>query len=382
MKPRVLQVGKFFYPYKGGVETYLLNLVRGLKDEVNFRVLVSNTTPRTVRETVEGVEVTRVGIWGRLSSTSICPAFPFLLRRYEDDIVQIQHPDPMSAISYLLAAPQGKLVVVYHSDIVRRRWLRAIYRPFLLKLLKKADRIIATSPNYLESSPWLRRFRDKCVVIPMGIDLGLYDKTDLTEAEARKIRRKYGERIVLFVGRLASYKGLDYLIEAMEGVEGRLLIIGRGERAGAPAKLVERKGLGSKIFFLGEVAPEVAPYLQACSVFCLPSITRNEAFGIAQLEAMASRRPVVSTRLNTGVDYVNQDGVTGILVPPKDSEALRAALNRLLDDPELGRKMGEAGRLKVEKEFTREKMAGETLRLYRELLNFGQSKLCHYRPSV
>ncbi len=371
MKPRVLQVGKFFYPYKGGVETYLFNLVQELKDEVDFRALVSNTAPRTVRETVEGVEVVRAGTWGSLSSTSICPAFPFLLRRYEEDVVQIQHPDPMSAVAYLLAAPRGKLIVVYHSDIVRRRWLRGIYQPFLLKLLEKADRIIATSPNYLESSPLLRRFRDKCVVIPLGIDLTLYEVSSSLDVRADAIRKRYGNRIVLFIGRLAPYKGLDYLIEAMEGVDGKLIVIGSGAWLGSLTDLVHEKGLGGKVFFLGELSwlTDGPAYLRACSVFCLPSISRNESFGIVQLEAMASRRPVVSSRLNTGVDYVNQDGVTGILVPPKDVGALRNALNRILDDPELGRKMGEAGRLRVEKEFTREKMAGETLRLYRELLS-------------
>jgi len=161
---------------------------------------------------------------------------------------------------------------------------------------------------------------------------------------------------------------LDYLVEAMEEVDGSLLIIGRGEREKPLKRAVSEKGLEDRIFLLGEISEDDLPhYLHACSVFCLPSVTRNEAFGVCQLEAMACSKPVVSTRLDTGVTFINRDGETGIVVPPRDSAALAVALNKLLDSPELARRMGGNGRSRVETLFTREKMVEATLRLYKEL---------------
>jgi rhamnosyl/mannosyltransferase len=127
--------------------------------------------------------------------------------------------------------------------------------------------------------------------------------------------------------------------------------------------------LEEKVFFLRGVSrDELLSYLHACSVFCLPSITRNEAYGIVQLEAMACARPVVSTRLETGVDYINRDGITGLVVPPRDARALGEALNRLLDHPRLGSRLGRQGRERVEEVFTKKRMAEKTFELYRKLL--------------
>lgn len=371
MKIKVLQVGKFYFPYRGGMETYLFNLCQGLKDRVDLEVLVSNTSPRTVREKIEGVEVIRAGRWGRVSNTSACPSFPLLLKKHAGDIVQIQHPDPLAGISYLLGRPRGKLIIVYQSDIIRKRLVYA-YLPFLNRFFQKADRVIASSPQYLESSWFLKKFREKCTVIPIGIDLALFRLTPAGEEKVRRIRSAHGDKLVLFVGRLSLYKGIDYLIEAMEGLDARLLVAGGGERFRALKYLTGKRRLTDKVVFLGKVTEEeLIAYYHACSVFCLPSVSRNEAFGIVQLEAMACSRPVVSTDLNTGVNYINQDGVTGFLVPPRDPRALGEALGRILDDAELGRRLGAQGRQRAEALFTRERMAEKTLLLYRELLGGG-----------
>jgi rhamnosyl/mannosyltransferase len=364
---RVLQVGKFYHPYRGGMETYLRELCLGLKGEVDLEVLVSHTSRRTVRETVEGVKVARAGSWGKISSTSLCPGFPALMREMAGDIVQIQHPDPLAGLSYLLARPRGKLVIVYQSDIIRKRLIYAYY-PFLRLFFRRARKVIVSSERYLESSWFLKRYRDKCAIIPIGIDPAPYRLTPGMAAQAGAIRRKYGERIVLFIGRLARYKGLECLLEAMTEVEGKLLIIGRGERLDPLLRQVVRRQLAEKVFFLGEIPEtEIPSYLHACAALCLPSITRNEAFGICQLEAFACARPVVNTRLETGVSFINIDGQTGLSVPPRDARALGAALNRLLDSPALGRAMGEAGRRRLETVFSREAMVRATLELYQKL---------------
>jgi len=369
---RVLQVGKFYYPYRGGMETYLRDLCLGLKDRVDLKILVSNTNHHTVRETVEGVDVIRAGQWGRLAATSLCPSFPRLLKQNAGDIISIQHPDPLAALSYLSAKPPGKMVVVYQSDIIRQRFTKYIYRPFLLSFLSRAQAIIVTSPLYIESSPVLHRFRDKCVVIPIGINPNDYLPSPSIGEKTQEIRRRHGDKIVLFVGRLALYKGIEYLLKAMEGIDGKLIIVGKGGRLGTLAMMVASHHLEDKVFLMGEVSrDDLLAYLHACSVLCLPSITRNEAYGIVQLEAMACSRPVVSTRLDTGVNYINLDHETGLVVPPQDPGKLRDGLNELLDDPELSAELGRRGQLRVEQEFTKKKMAEKTFQLYKELSAFG-----------
>jgi glycosyltransferase involved in cell wall biosynthesis len=370
MKFSVLQVGKFYHPYRGGMETYLLDLCQGLKNRVNLKVLASNTSHRTVREEVDGVDVVRAGCLGRVLSTPISPSFPRLLKELAGDIVTVHHPNPLATLSYLRARPRGRLTVVYQSDIIKQKLTGLIYHPLLMKFLDRAAKIAVASPGYLEGSPVLQRFKDRCVLIPVGIDLSLFEETAPVAARVREIRRLHGERTVLFIGRMTLYKGIEYLVKAMEEVDGKLLVIGSGERFDALKMMVVSHGLEDRVSLMSEVSAEdLRAYLRACSVFCLPSISRNEAFGIVQLEAMASSRPVVSTRLDTGITYTNQNGITGLVVPPRDSSALARALNRILDNPTLGEEMGRRGRQRVEDQFTKEKMVERTFLMYRELLN-------------
>lgn len=367
-KIKVLQVGKFYSPYRGGMETYLLDLCQGLKDRVDLEVLVSNTGSQTVREIVDGVSVTRAGSWGRAFSTSICPSFSRLIKEYRGDIITVHHPNPLATIAYLRANPDARLTVVYHSDIIKQKLTEMLFRPILLKFMRRVERISVTSPRYLDGSPILTRFRDKCVVIPIGIDLSKYDETPAIARRVAEIRRVHGERIVLFIGRMTLYKGIEYLVKAMDGVDGKLLAIGKGDRFESMKMMVASHHLEDKVCLMNEVSrDDLLAYLRACSVFCLPSISRNEAFGIVQLEAMASCRPVISSRLDTGITYSNIDGETGLVVPPRDAPALRDAINRLLDDHTLNAEMGRRGRIRVEEEFTKEKMAERTFQLYQNL---------------
>jgi glycosyltransferase involved in cell wall biosynthesis len=350
------------------MESVLFDLCSELKDKVDLRVLVANGGWTTRIENGDGVKVIRVGSFGEFFSTSVCPTMPYWIRRLQADIVEIHHPNPMANLSYMLTRPNGKLVVMYHSDIVRQQISYGFYFPLLMWMLERAHRIIVTSPNYLASSPLLKKFRDKCVVIPLGIDLGKFERKG-RDKEIAAIRSRFGRKIVLFVGRLARYKGVPYLLEAMKKVSGQLLIVGRGELEGQLKRQVERGNLSRKVHFLGELEErEILPFFHACDLFVLPSITRNEAFGVVQLEAMACHKPVVSTDLQTGVPYVNQNGLTGFVVPPKDPRALAEALNQVLEDEELRARMGIEGRQRVEREFTKERMAQETLKLYEEVL--------------
>ena len=351
------------------MESALYDLCHELKDKVDLRVLVADRRGPTRIEVNNGVKVIRVGSLGMISSTSICPTMVSWIRRFPADIVQIHHPNPMANISYLLSNQRGKLIVLYQSDIVRQRVTYKLYVPFMMNMLKRADRIIVTSANYLESSPLLARFKEKCVLIPLGIDVNRFKKRG-GESKIAAIRSQYGGKIVLFVGRLTHYKGVPYLLEAMKKVSGQLLIIGKGDLEGQLRNQAAQNSLSTKVHFLGELGgDEMVSFFHACDLLVLPSISRNEAFGLVQLEAMACYKPIISTDLETGVPYVNRNGVTGFVVPPSDSRALAGAINRLLEDEGLRTRMGVAGRRRVEREFTKERMARETLKLYDEVLS-------------
>jgi glycosyltransferase involved in cell wall biosynthesis len=202
-------------------------------------------------------------------------------------------------------------------------------------------------------------------VVPFGIDLDGFALRIGEVDQVQELRRRHGERIILFLGVLRYYKGLDVLIRAMARVTGRLLIAGRGPKRADLEALTRELGLADRVTFLGEVSEsERRLLLHACDVFALPSIDRSEAFGIAQLEAMACGKPVVSSDLPTGVRLVNQDGVTGMLVLPGNPDALAGALNTLLEDDALRTGLGKAARLRVEQEFTAERRIARTLDLY------------------
>jgi len=366
-KFKILQIGKFYFPIPGGMEDHLYHLCNELKDKCELRVVIANTKPITKQTYVNGIKIIRVANLGEIFSNSTCLTMPFWLKQFNSDIVHIHLPNPMAHLSYILARPKGKLIIMWHSDIIRQKFFLRLYKPFLLRLLKRAKRIIAASPTYIEYSPFLSKFRDKSIVIPLGIDLSRFVLTEEIKKKVNKIRNNFGDRIVLFVGRLAYYKGVDYLIKAMENVEANLLIVGIGGLEKNLKNLAQNSPARNRICFLGEVThDDIVSYFHACDLFVLPSIERSEAFGVVQLEAMACGKAVVSTNLTTGVPWVNQNKKTGIVVPPRDSEALAEAINSLLEDPGLREEYGKNGRKRVEEEFTKELVAERVMNLYRE----------------
>lgn len=372
-KLRVLHVGKFYPPYMGGIETHLQNLCNELKDLVDLKVLVSNSNTQTIEETVEGVSVTRVGTRATLSAAPISPGLVSRIRREAADIVHLHHPNPIAVMAYQLSGHRGTLVITYHSDIVRQKKLGAIFQPFLERALAWSDAIIATSPNYLETSTVLQAHRERCVVLPYGIPVEQFAHRD--ESAIARIREQYGSRVVITVGRLIYYKGFDVLVRAMKDVDGTLLVVGDGPLRAELEALAQSLGIGDRVHFLGEIHNrDIAAWYHASDVFALASVARSEAFGIVQLEAMACGLPVVNTGLDSGVPFVSLDGLTGITVPPGDSAALSRALSTLLDDDELRARLGEAARVRVDTEFTAPVMGRRMLDLYTSLVGRGRSE--------
>jgi glycosyltransferase involved in cell wall biosynthesis len=364
---RVLHVGKFYPPHMGGIETHLQALCGTLTGQVDLQVVVSSDDRRTVDQVVDGVRVARVGTLLTAFSTAISPAIVSRIRSADADLVHLHLPNPTAVLAYLASGHRGPLVITYHSDTVRQKVLGALFQPFLNSILRRSAAIITTSPNYLESSPVLNAFRDRCHVIPYGIDTNPYEHRD-PEA-VQQIRRQYGERLVISVGRLVYYKGFDCLLRAMVDVRGKLLIVGDGPLRGELQSLATELGIADKVAFAGEIQnARMAPYYHASDLFALASVARSEAFGIVQIEAMAAGLPVVNTSLDSGVPYVSLHQETGLTVPPGDSAALAGAINRLLDDPALRETYGRAGARRAQEQFSLDSMQRRTLQLYHSLV--------------
>lgn len=365
---RVVHVYKDFYPVPGGIEGHIRDLAARLhRLGVDVSVLVTSLDGVTRRETLFGVPVTRAARLAHVASTPISLALFRELWRTPAEIYHLHFPYPPGELAYLLR-PRGRLVITYHSDIVRQRTLLRVYQPLLTRLLRQADAILVTSPQYLASSPFLRQVAPKCRLVPLGIDLERFDWVGPGQVEAW--RAKLGTPLVLFVGRFRYYKGLDYLVKAVSLIPGvRLGLVGSGPEGPRLRRLVAKHGLEARVSFVGDVTDEELPAIyRAADVYVLPASERSEAFGISLLEAMAAGLPVVSTELGTGTSYVNRHGETGLVVPPRDPEALAAAVTELLADPDRRQAMGAAGRRRVEAEFTLDRLVNDVLRVYGEVL--------------
>ncbi|MCC6154759.1 MAG: glycosyltransferase, partial [Candidatus Hydrogenedentes bacterium] len=235
------------------------------------------------------------------------------------------------------------------------------YAPIQRRFLERANLIIVASQQYLDTSETLRPYRDKCVVVPLGILPDEFAAPPEEKIEA--LRAQYGGGFVLFSGRHRYYKGIEYLVRAAKHIKAPVVIAGDGpERERCMALARE---LDVAITFPGALThDELLVHLHACDVFAFPSIARSEAYGISMLEAHVAGKPVVATTLGTGVEFVNQHGVTGLNVPPKDAEALAGAINTLIEDPDLRARLGRAAKLRVETELHAEHIARVEFELY------------------
>ena len=369
-KLQVLQVGKFYPPHMGGMETHLQALCGQLRESVDLQVVVASDDHTGVEEMVDGVAVSRLPTRLMLASAPLCPGMISRIRAFRGEIVHLHLPNPMAVLAYLASGHRGHLVVTYQSDVVRQKVLGPLFDPLLHAALRRCSAIIASSPNYVASSATLARHRDRCEVIPLGIPLRDFEQCDAAAIDA--VRREFGERLIVSVGRLVYYKGFEYLIRAMKHVHGRLLIVGIGPLRQKLGALAAELGVADRVNFLGNIDHQrlVACY-HAADLFVLASIARSEAYGLVQVEAMAAGLPVVNTELDSGVPFVSLHEQTGLTVPPADSEALAAAINRLLDDPDQRAAFGQAARLRAQQEFAVEAMALRTLSLYDRIARAG-----------
>lgn len=370
MKRTVLHVYQDFYPKRGGIEDHVLNLAKAASGGYRHTVLVAAPGPSTRRETVLGVPVVRAATFGRYY-TPFCPTMPLWIRRIDPAVVHLHHPSPMAFAAYACTPirPEPPVIIGYHNDIVRPRLLLRLYAPFQRAVLRRAARILVGTRDYLETSPHLapREIFEKCAVVPYGIPLEGHDGAEKgAEEKAARIRAAHDGPLVLFVGRLCYYKGLDVAIMAMRKTrheDAALLLVGEVRR------LIENEGMAGRVVPVGAVDDAALwAYYRACDLLVLPSTWRSEAFGLVMLQAHAAGRPVICSDL-PGLSTVNVGGETGLLVPPGDADALARAIDALLDDPEARRRMGEEGRRRVERLYTVDLMARRIEAVYDEVLS-------------
>jgi glycosyltransferase involved in cell wall biosynthesis len=368
----ILHVYKDYFPVLGGIENHVRDLARDqVRQGHQVTVLVTHPAWLTTEDEDEGVRVVRAGRLLTVASTPLSLALPVRLAALRPDVTHLHFPYPVGEVAQFLFGRSRRTVVTYHSDVVRQAGILKLYEPTLRRVLARADAIVATSPPYVQSSRFLRPLSAKTVVIPLGIDVDRFADPDPPAVAA--LRRRLapaGETVLLTVGRLRYYKGLDIALHALAATPGRLVVVGTGPREPDLRALAAALGVMDRVHFAGEIGDDELPlWYHAADVFVSSASHRAEAFGISIVEALASGRPVVSTELGTGTSWVNQHGVTGLVVPANAPDALAAALAQLGGDAALRRRFGAAARARAEAEFRRETMSRRVSSLYAEVLS-------------
>ncbi len=365
---KIVHVYKDFDPpVRGGIERHIALMCRYQREwaEVSALTCSHSLASRWIDRNV--TRVFEVGEWGRFQSAPVAPSFPWQLRRAAAaaDLVVLHVPNPTAELSWLLARPKARLVVRYHSDVVRQAAAMHVYGPIQMQFLRQADIILPTSEAYLRSSETLEPLLEQCRVVPLGIVTEAFATPGSAMVDA--LRARYGGPFVLFSGRHRYYKGLDYLVDAALSIQASVVLAGDGPEH--DRLVVKAAASGARIFFPGELDDkDLVAHLHACDVFAFPSVERSEAFGISILEAQACGKPVVATRIGTGVEFANLDGETGLNVPPRDARALAEAINRLLGDSQLRSRLGTQARERVNRDFHARDIARREFDIYQEVL--------------
>lgn len=369
-KIRVLQINKLYYPAIGGIERVVQQIAEGLKHDVDMSVLVCQPKGSGCEEVINGVPIKRCSSLGTFFSMPLSLDFLFQIRKQakDADIMQFHAPFPLGDLGCLLSGYKGKVALFWHSDVVKQKKLMLLYHPIMNLFLKRADVIIVAADGVRKGSSYLTPYEHKCITIPFAVDeeINTRGKAYLQSAEVNKGNYVH----FLFVGRLVYYKGIDVLLRAFSKTkDAELTIVGEGEMEPKLLDYAETRGFRNRINFLGKVSEEdLYKAFARCDVFVLPSIAKSEAFGLVQLEAMAYGKPIINTRLSSGVPEVSLHGLTGITVEPGDEDAMQRAMEWMINHPMERCEMGRQARRRLDENFTFQVMIDKMKALYEELM--------------
>ncbi|MDE6886058.1 MAG: glycosyltransferase [Helicobacteraceae bacterium] len=330
---RILQLGKFYPPDIGGIESVMEDITVSLnKKGIICDVLCSNSKLEYKQDLINGAKIMRCASFGRLASTSIAPQMIFKLIKIIKDyeIIHIHLPDPMANLALLLSNYKNKKIILHwHSDIIKQKNLLKLYLPLQNKLLNIADKIIVTSTKYIEESSFLPKYKNKCVAIPIGFNQDAFFNS---KEVANNIFPK-DKKIIFSLGRFAKNKGFEYLIQSAKYLSDEyMIVIGGGGNEALKKEylsLIKTNNLKQKVRLSGQMERSLLKnYYANCHIFALPSI--QESYGIVLIEAMSFKKPIICTKLKpSGVDFINQNEFSGIVVEPKNPKALAQAVAKI-----------------------------------------------------
>ena len=371
-KIKVLQVNKLYYPEIGGIEKTLQQLAEGLNDKTDMKVLVCQKKGKGCQETINGVKVYRAGSMGVIASVPISFSFIWKFRQLakDRDVVHLHMPFPLGDLACLLSGYKGKVVVYWHSDVVKQKRWMYLYKPIMKMFLKRVDLVLVGAVGIAKGSNYLTPYMQKCKVIPFAVEDKILEdgKRYLLE---RGYDRKHEVLRFLFVGRLVYYKGCSVLLEAFSSINAKaqLIMIGSGEQDKELRERSKQLKISDKVLFAGNVSPEeMKNYFEEADVFVLPSTERSEAFALVQLEAMSYGLPVINTNLPSGVPEVSIHMKTGLTVEPSQVKPLIEAMEWMAEHWEQRIDMGIAARERVEMYYTQTKMISNVQKAYSELI--------------
>lgn len=354
---KILQISTYYLPNFGGIEQVAFDFSRILKAQGNdVKVICFNHNRESITDVYDGVQITRVGYKHKIASQALSINYFFILKRmikeFAPDVIHIHLPNPLIATYLLMEKPKCKITLHWHSDIIKQKKLKQLYAPFEKALLRRADKIIATSQIYAEKSESISKYLKKTFVIPNIVETHVLDKlTDENKKQINEIKEKYSEKKIVFsIGVHREYKGLKYLVEAAQYLTDEYEVVIAGSGPLTDTLKQQSSDLNLKnIHFIGRISDEEKKlYLWASDIYAFPSITKNEAFGIALAEALYCGLPAVTFTIDgSGVNWVNQNGNTGIEVAELDAKQYANALMSISKE-----KYGANARKWVEDNFT------------------------------
>lgn len=367
---KILQLGKF-YPIIGGVERVMYDLLEGISEQkIQVDMLCASDSNKSHEIIVNDfAKIYCTATWKKMLATMISPQMIFRLRKTaaQYDIIHVHHPDPMAALSLFLSGYKGKVVLHWHSDILKQKMALKLFMPLQNWLINRANVIIGTTPKYIDESPYLQNGNLRKIAIPIGIEPVEGDKNKVEEIRHRFKRKK----IIFALGRLVGYKGFSYLIDAALSLPDNYVVLIGG---GGPLKenlenQINSKGLKNKVYLLGRISDEDLPnYYEACDIYAMSSIWKTEAFGIVQIEAMSCGKPIVATKIpGSGVSWVNEDKVTGLNVEPENSRAIADAILKITSNEDSYVTFSKHARKRYEQFFQKKDMIKKCLSLYEKI---------------
>lgn len=356
---RLLHSFKIFQPdADGGIPTAISSLAQNTEGTAFHSVLTARLFGWGRRYAIDGIPVHAVGSFGAVHTVPLAPGYiPAYMTSVRRTDVTIHHaPFPLADAAIWAGLPRHVALVVYwHADIIGHPLFKRLMHPLRDRVLARADRIVVSGAAMIENSDLLKPYLAKCAVVPFGIDLDYWRTLDAADiAKIDEIKRLKPRHIVA-LGRLVNYKGFDVLLRAMRNVDAWATIIGDGPQYRALQKLAAQLGISHRVHFPGRLyRDDVKRLFHSAQVLAFPSLNSAEAFGITQIEAMATGLPIVNTRLNTTVPLVARHDQEAITVEPNDPAAFAQALNSLLNQPELAQRLGASGYIRATEEFAQD----------------------------